>query len=202
MALDVGRLVKLRPLLLHITSRQNAEMIEREWCLRPAASILREAGMPGLVRVRRPEALVVNVGVRGVYLRDQRPLRAANVRLTGGWTFANLVEELNEHVFFWPAGAGGPSAYANRLQAKYAGQDQVAMAFRAEPLIRHNLDRLRVCVCNSGAPRCNPHVGKAERGPGTLAKPTVFAGTAGRIVEVAFRGEVTIANALEWVAPI
>jgi len=137
-----------------------------------------------------------------VYLRDQAPLHPGNVRLTGGWTFADLVEELNNHVFFWPAGRGGPSVYAKRLEAKYAGQGQVAMCFRSENLIRLNRSRFRVCSCNSGAPRCNPHVGKADRGPATLAKPADYPGTPGTVIEAAFRGDVTIGDALEWVSPI
>lgn len=202
MALDLDRFVRLRPLLLHVTSRGNSALIEREGRLVPAARTLRGAGMGSSVRVRRAESVVIDAGQGRVYLRDQTPLRAANVRLAGGWTFADLVQELNEHVFFWPAGGGGPSVYAKRLQAKYASQGQVVMAFGTALLLEHNLARLRLCACNSGAPRCNPHVGKARRGPETLATPAAYPGTPGTVVEVAFRGEVRLADALEWIAPI
>ncbi len=202
MALDIEKFVRLRPLLTHVTSRRNAALIERQGRLVPAATILREAGMGASVRTRRPEAVVIGAGRNRVYVRDQAPLHPGNVRLAGKWAFADLVEELNEHVFFWPAGRRGPNTYGKRLEDKYAGQDQVVMCFGSENLIRLNLARLRVCACNSGAPRCNPHVGKAERGPATLAKPAAYLGTPGTVIEVAFRGEVKIADSLEWVAPI
>ena len=170
--LDFEKFIALRPVLLHVTSRQNLEWIRRDGRFRPAASILRAAGLGGLVRERRPEAMVVRVpdgdGGRDVYVRDQRPLRAGNMRLLGGWDVGDFVAELNEHVFFWPCGAGGPGAYGRRLFERYRGEDQVVISLGTRALIEENRDRLRVCACNSGAPRCNPRTGKAARGAGGM----------------------------------
>ena len=196
MGLDLERFARLRPALVHLTARCNAEAIVEDGVLHPAAWLLRAGGRGAMVRERCTQATVIAVGGRRVVIRDQKPLAQGAIDLTDGWSFGDWVQHLREHVFFWPVRAADLSGYGRRFEGKAVENNQVAMVFDTRELLERNRGGARVSVCNAGALRHHPVSGRARRGPGTLVEPDRFAGTPGTVIEVAFRGRVEIGTAL------
>ncbi len=153
--------------------------------------------------MRRPEGRRIRVDGRTVHLRDQGPLHRGNAGLQDGWTFEDLVEYLNQHVFFWPGTVEGPNDYGQRHFARYQQLTPDGLAILRIPtlsLIQPNLDKgPGFSQCNSGSPRWSG--GKiAERGPDTLAGAERFEGGPGRVVEVVYVGQVRLPAEDDWVS--
>ena len=201
MALDLASLVKLRPMLYHLTARENLNAI---WgvnpkVLRSAAELIRGIGgkdrarrIQRLLRQRRPEALRIEVAGRTAVLRDQGPLHAGNIAFEDGLTFDGLVQLLNERVYFWPGDERGPVVAGRNHFARYTLKEpEDCVVFAA--LLAANADSTpQLSCCNSGSPRCNPISGKAPRGPRTFLPAESFEGTASEVVEVTFLGSVVL----------
>src|SRR2546423_415819 len=102
MAFTLDQYAALRPFLYHVTARDNLARLQRTRRIEAASAILREAGREDLLRARRAEPHTVTVAGNAIVLKDQHPLVAANVTLVSGWEFADFVEFLNDHVYFWP----------------------------------------------------------------------------------------------------
>ena len=201
MPFDHAHFARSRPYLYHLTARENLAGIAAERRLRSAAQSLEAAGRGWEKRVRRPEGRPIRVDGRTVHLRDQGPLRRGNVGLRDGWTFEDLVEYLNHHVFFWPGTAEGPNDYGQRHFARYQQltPDELAiLRIPTQALIQANLDKgPGFSRCNSGSPRWSG--GKiAERGPNTFVGAEQFDGAAGRVVEVVYVGQVRLPAEVEW----
>ena len=196
MSFTVSEYSKLRPFLYHVTARENLSRLRRTRLLAPAAELIRAAGRPELLRTRRAESVTVFIDGEAVVLKDQRPLIEANVEPTDGWEFGDLVEFLNEHVFFWPGDAIGPILSGQRLLAHYAADLPAILRVSVADLMAANraLPPL-FSPYNTGAPRM-------QRGKPVRRGPDIFrvAHEARRrrfeVVEVAFRGTLTLPDAV------
>ncbi|MFI4915863.1 MAG: DUF7002 family protein [Phycisphaerales bacterium JB060] len=185
--------LRLRPTLFHLTARANLPLIERTRRLRPAVDIFAAAGMGHLSRTRRAESVVVECGGQAIHVRDQAPLFEKNCGLAEGWTFADLVQHLNEHVFFWPGGDKPIQQGLNHF-GRYAKDDCVVLVLPTEQVFTANPEP-RFSACNSGSPRHKAVNGKGvpgPRGPDTFRLAHDFDGTPGKVVEVVFRGPVSL----------
>ncbi len=72
------------------------------------------AGQSGLLSTRRTSNTPIKVGGTELLLQSQSPLHEGHVALEGGWTFADLIRELNDMVFFWPGTKDSPGRYGAR----------------------------------------------------------------------------------------
>lgn len=194
MPLDLDRFIQTRPCRYHLTATRNAERILSSHTLRPAADAFIEGGQPEMIRSRRRGSCTVPLLGDTVHIRDQAPLHPGNVALAPGWSFEDLVEHLNRHVFFWPGTDLGPIPYGVRHFHKYAGKGKVVLILNtAEVFAANESLPPRFCRYNSGSPRCSG--GKpSPRGPGTFALAHDYIGTPGSVVEVTFPGPVTLAG--------
>ena len=197
MPLTAAALTRLRPTLFHLTARANLPLIERTRQLRPAVDIFAAAGTPHLSRARRAESMVVDCDGQAIHIRDQAPLYEKNCGLAEGWTFADLVQHLNEHVFFWP-GSERPIAAGRNHFGRYEHDDAVVLVLPTAEVFAANPEP-RFSACNSGSPRHKAVNGKGvpgPRGPDTFRLAEDFEGTPGltpgRVVEVVFRGPVSL----------
>jgi hypothetical protein len=127
-----------------------------------------------------------------VVLKDQHPLVAANVSLADGWTFADFVEYLNEHVYFWPGDAIGMLARGRRLLAHYAPDSPLVLRVPFKALVSANPSTAPLfSPYNSGAPR--QQRGKpVHRGPTMFRSADRARGRPYEVIEVAFRGAIVL----------
>jgi hypothetical protein len=188
----ISQFAELRTYLYHVTARENLVRLRRTMRLEPTALLLQAAGRSDLLRVRRERTTAVRINGDEVVLKDQRPLIAANAALPPNWEFGDLVQYLNEHVFFWPGDALAAVAAGRRLLAHYADAGVVVLRVRLNAVLELNPDAVPLfCPYNSGAPR--QHRGNpVPRGP-DLFRP---AGEARRrrheIIEIGFRSAVSL----------
>ena len=160
----LARLVALRPHLWHLTHEDNLPWIDRTGRLESAA-VMTAAGH-SLAEPRTAYTPVATAAGEPVVLNDQRPLVPSKIGFEGGWTFADLLADLNGRVFFWLGDAGGPVTAGRRHFAKYRREPCVVLRFAAADILAANPDRVpEFTRCNSGAPR-NPKI--SRRGPDTF----------------------------------
>jgi len=202
--MQLENLAELRPALYHLTARTNLARIQRLGRLDPAKALLESAGHPHLQRTQRSGSLTVVVDGEPVRIRDQDPLRAANCRLDGGFSFEDLLDLLNQHVFFWPGSNEQPVRSGRNHFARYAArEDAVVFKFATQAVFEANPDlEPRFCKYNSGAPRSNPRSGKSPRGPDLFLPADRFAGSRGDVVEVVFRGSVALPMETVEILPV
>lgn len=201
MTVDLDRFVGLRPYLYHVTARENRAAIARERRLEPAASLMRRAARPDLLRWRRPAAVELRIDDTPVVLTDQRPLIEANLRLDGAWMLEDFVEYLNEHVFFWPGRADGPIAQGARLLGHYEADAPLVLRMPTRALLAENAGvEPLFCQFNSGAPR-QQRGQRVRRGPHLFAPAEQFVRRESEVVEVAFRAAVVLPDATEARGP-
>lgn len=198
MAFTIDEFVRARPYAFHLTARANKAPIRRTRMLHPASHFLAAGGQPGLVSVRRPSCIDLPINGEVVRVRDQAPLHEGNIAFEGGWQMADLIQELNERVFFWPGSKDQAIAYAHRHFARYGEERPVVLRASLEAILLANADHEPgFCRFNSGSPRCSSGR-KSPRGPLTF----VGCGDAdfgrGQVVEVTFRGTVALPNGTEW----
>ncbi len=192
MPLELSQFVKTRPYLYHLTARSNLKLIVASGRLRTAADLFAEAGENQLLRQRRRESRIVVCGGERVHVRDQAPLHAGNLKLGAKWTFEDFVEHLNGHVFFWPGTETGPIGYGKRHFERYAEEDHVVLVLKTDEMFSAQADsEPRFCRFNSGSPRCTGGQ-PSPRGPDTFVLARDFADTPSSVVEVTFRGSVSL----------
>lgn len=154
--------------------------------------LLRAAGRPELIHMRRRNHEPVNVGHEVIYVRDQAPLHEGNMQLPTGYTFVAFIENLNSRVFFWPGTDLGPISYGIRHFERYERERPVIVRVPSRDLFEANQDvDPELCKYNSGSPRCS-YGDKSPRGPNTFLDPLEFDGTPSNVVEVTFRSRVTL----------
>src|SRR4051812_16215043 len=102
MSFSLQEFVRLRPFVYHLTHSANVEGIRERRRLFSAAAIMRMAGASALRREHRRGERIVVVDGEEIHIRDQDPLKQGNMRLDARWKFADFIEHLNAHVFFWP----------------------------------------------------------------------------------------------------
>lgn len=114
------------------------------------------AGRPEMVRTKRRQHEVVQVGGEAVHVRDQAPLHAGNTRLATDWTFEDFVQYLNEKVFFWPGTSDGPIAYGVRHYERYRVEAPAIIRVPTASIFDANCGFAPLfCRYNSGSPRCS-----------------------------------------------
>lgn len=197
MAFQLKQFIQLRPYLYHLTSRSNLPLIRSNQTLCSAGVLLTRAGLSGVIQTKRLEHLSIVVEGDRFHIRDQSPLHAGNTMLTDGWTFENLVESLNERVYFWPGTALTPSKYGVRHHGRYTDEDPVIIRVQTERIIELNSDnKPEFCKFNSGSPRCSGGR-KSPRGPQTFVRAENAPFSMGRVVEVTFLKSVRLPPAFE-----
>ena len=185
-----------RPWVYHLTAGANIARIDRMRRLDCAARIMNAGGSSSLVRRRRQESLVVQVGPEDVHVRDQKPLHRKNMCLLD-CSFEEWVAHLNSFVFFWPGWAGGPIDSGLRHFGRYASERPALIRVRTADLFGANPDRSPRFSCyNTGAPRWSG--GRASpRGQGTFAFGEQFARGASKVVEVVYGGSALLPTTAE-----
>ena len=170
--------------------------IRKTWELRSASQILIAGGRTAEVGQKRAVGWHVDTGEGRIHLRDQAPLHAGNIDFGEGWSFSDVVELLNQHVYFWPGDDEGPIPYGQRHFERYRNEAPAILRVRTSDLIDVAGDRLRLCAYNSGAPRCSGGR-KSPRGGDTFDRPSSFSRPASGVVEIVVEGQVTLPDYVE-----
>ena len=195
--MDIARFIKNRPFLYHLTARENLAAIIATQELLSAAAIFAKAGNNDLCRNKRHFSVPLMIGSDIICVRDQAPLYAGNCKLQPGWSFEDLVELLNSHVFFWPGTASGPIDYGQRHFLRYVHEKPIVIRVGTDAVFTENaMNGPRVCRYNSGAPRCTQGKG-SPRGPGTFQNILAFAGTVTEVKEVTFQHRMRLPLSVE-----
>lgn len=188
MAFSIEEFIRLRPFLYHLTASNNLIRIRRTRHLDSAARILIDAGRPAALRSKRQRHELVQIGSEIVYIRDQAPLHAGNAALSGGWTFEDFVEHLNQKVFFWPGTSRGPISYGLRHYERYRSEEPAIIRVPTTSIFNANKNDDRpplFCRFNSGSPRCS-NGQPSPRSPMTFGRAAQVEFGVSRVVEVAF----------------
>src|SRR6185503_5907064 len=197
MGIDIQEIVRLRPYLFHLTDTRNVERILRTRVLEPASHIMALAGREDLAAVKRAMHVKVSVGGDDVFLRDQAPLYAGNMKLPPGWAFDTFIQSLNKRVFFWPGSNVGPIDYGVRHFNRYQAETPSILRVRLASLLDANQGiELEVCRYNSGSPRWSRGI-PAPRGPLTFVDPARADFSTSQIVEITVPGPVNLPNDVE-----
>lgn len=132
-----------------------------------------------------------------IRIRDQTPLHKGNLSLPPSWSYEDLVELLNDRVFFWPGDADGPIDYGERHFAKYAGEFPVVLRVPTADVLAANPGAPpEFSRYNSGSPRWSG--GRpSPRGPDTFLGVGEFGMPPSRVVEVAFASRVRLPDRTE-----
>ncbi len=185
MAFSLERFASLRPFLYHLTASQNVSLIRESMILRCTKDILCDSSHTDLVRTKRIEEVLANFHEQVVHVRDQRPLHPGHISFEDGWTFSDLVEDLNSRVFFWPGKDSGPNDYGIRHFERYAGENPVILRMNFEDALEVNESEPTFSKYNSGSPRCNQG-SPIPRGPETFSTAPNTDFTVSKVVEVSF----------------
>jgi hypothetical protein len=185
------------PFLYHLAFRHNLERIRSTMRLESAALLLTAAARQGRIRSRRPEKLAITVEGSQVLLRDQAPLHEANIEFTGGWTFEDLLGDLNRRVFFWPGSESGPNDYGVRHYERYAVEEPIMIRIAFDSLLERNPETTPLfCRFNSGSPRYSQ--GRpSPRGPDTFLPASQCIHSPRKVVEVTFLESVVLPDETE-----
>lgn len=189
---------RVRPFAFHLTARSNLAILQQTRRLETAAALMKRASRLDLLDVRRTGPVTIEVDGRSVLLRDQSPLHEGNILFEGGWTLATLIEELNSRVFFWPGTDKGPIDYGQRHFERYEGEPLIVLRVPTEDLVASNAAlEPQFCPFNSGAPRTNNGKG-SPRGPKLFLGADRFERAPSEVIELTFRGSVTLPDSCEW----
>ena len=198
MSFALERFVELRPFLFHLTFSENLESILHSRHLYPAAYFLKAESRLDGIGTRRKSHLALN-GTHGkIFIRDQSPLKEGHVSWEAGWDMPRFVGHLNQHVFFWPGGPEGPILYGRNHLERYRKEKPVLLKIPTAGLIdSRSKPPAMFCPWNSGAPRIS-NGKKCPRGSRTFLSAQEADFTAGKAVEVAFRGKVDLPYTFEY----
>ncbi len=192
MPFEIETFPNVRPYLYHLTSRENLPAIRKGMNLRSAVSIASAGGVGGTLESRRKTSVQITVDGSVLNIRDQGPLYEGNMLLAPGWTFGDVLRDLNRRVFFWPGTAVGPISYGARHFERYAAESPVVLRVRTQDVFSLNADRApEFCRYNSGSPRCSGGK-RSPRGPDTFRVHGDFDGTSSNVVEVTFVDRVAL----------
>lgn len=192
MPFDLRHFATLRPHLYHLTDAANIERIAVKRKLDCAAELMRAAGNVTFLRQKRRVHLRLTVDGSVIIIRDQAPLHPGNTAPQRGWGFAEVVEALNERVFFWPGKAAGPNDYGTRHFERYLDENPVIIRATTAALFECDGNVApEFCKYNSGSPRCN-NGRPSPRGPETFVTADNAPFRASEVVEVTFPRRVVL----------
>jgi hypothetical protein len=196
MELDLHAFARLRPYLYHVTALENLTSVRRTRRLEPAAAIMRRAGRGDLVRWRRPFPVTLLCDGETIVLKDQALLIEEQVSLFRDWSFADFVEYMNDHVFFWPGTDRGPVKSGVELPYHESGTASVTLRIPFDDVLAANPTALPLfCSVNSGAQR-EQGSRRVSRGPRLFRSALAFSRRPSDVVEVAFRSAVTLSASM------
>lgn len=192
MQLDLHAFARLRPYLYHVTALENLPSVRRTGRLEPAAALMRRAGRGDLVRWRRPFPVTLQCDGETIVLRDQALLIEEQLSLYREWAFADFIEFMNDHVYFWPGTDRGPVKSGVELPYRDASTTALTLRIPFEDLLAANpaAEPLFSSV-NSGAMR-EPGSRRASRGPHLFRNALHFSRRPSEVVEVAFRSAIAL----------
>jgi hypothetical protein len=197
LAFSLAQFASTRPYLYHLTSQSNFDRLLRSRELISASELLKVSNNEEWISRKRCDTVTITVDGESIELRDQQPLYAGKTVLEGGWSFADLVRQLNERVFFWPGWGDKPVSYAERHFERYKGERPVIMRVGSQDLFNHNAHVAPLfCKYNSGSPRTTQGTG-SPRGPNTFIECHRASFTASNVVEVTFNKSVRLPRAIE-----
>ena len=185
-ALLTQHYLTVRPYLYHLTHKNNLNNLRKTGQLFPALTLMQMGGREDLIRKRRPGHVSVSVDGETIFLRDQHPLHAGNAKFPRGYSFEDLVENLNRRVFFWPGTATTiVTSGLNHFEC-YRQEKPILLRVKFQSLLDSNPGATPLfCQFNSGSPRC-VHGERSPRGPKTFISAEDFRYTPSRVVEVTF----------------
>jgi len=151
--------------------------------------------------VQRTAQVCVNCGRHVVALRDQLPLRPGQVRLTGGWSWEDLIAAINARIFFWPGNQDGLHRYGRNFIDAYSSRGQRPTTLRIGfwDLVQANPPGTAPYFCkfNSGAPRTSAGR-RSPRGPDTFQTAEEWSGLPSDVAEVSFVEKVALPQFEVW----
>jgi hypothetical protein len=174
MAFSIAQYAKVRPTLWHLTHRDNLHFIRTSRTLKPADQLI-PAPLDSVRRGRQ-----VNAGAP--VLRDQELLHEKCVALQAGFTFPDLLRELNRRVFFWSGWPDRPVKPGRDAIVRYSASDVLIRLSFLQLAKQHTPYFSR---CNSGATRMQ-HGRRVLRGPDTFLEAEQCDFPPSRVVEVTF----------------
>jgi hypothetical protein len=169
----------------------NVSIIRKSGELFCATELVRRSGNTSMLRAKRRDSVIIPFGSDSVHVRDQAPLYENNIEFDQGLTFADWIEVLNGHVFFWPGTKKGPIGYGQRHFEKYRLSSPCMLRIEFNAIVAANTMEPRFSKYNSGSPRCSKG-NRSPRGIGTfvLSEEASFAPSA--CVEVTFLKQVKL----------
>jgi hypothetical protein len=189
--LRLHNFIEHRSFLYHVTAHKNLPFLRTRTRLLCTHNLLAEAGRAGETRVHRSESVGLSIGNSVVIVRDQIPLRAANIEFPRDFYLEDLVEHLNIHVFLWPGTDDGPCKSGQRYLKRYCGEQPALIRLPTVSVMSTDAEPL-FCRYNSGAPRW-AHGRPSPRDPTKLFQTAInFRGTSSNVVEVVFRDYLTL----------
>lgn len=191
---DHGRFIALRPYAYHLTAGRNLSSITSTRRIMCAAEII-STGRPDLRCERRLRSEVVAYGSGQIEIRDQIPLHAGAIEFEDA-TPAEVIQHINQHVFFWPGDEISPIDSGKHHFTRYASEKPAVIRVKTELLFDANSSQPLFCKYNSGAPRCSAGR-KSPRGRSMYTTAQVFPGTAGEVTELLFRDFVVLPDQTE-----
>ena len=195
MAFTLAQFCNTRPYLYHLTALANLGTILADRSLYSAEYLCERAGVT--LNGKRREHFPLDLDGTPILLRDQRPLHPGNVALGDGWTWDDLLRELNQRVFFWPGRIDGPSDHGRRHHQRYADERPLLLRLMTRDVISANPGRPpEFCRYNSGAPRCTKGRG-SPRGADSFVPADRFPGRASQVVEVTYVRRVLLPQRVE-----
>lgn len=188
---------RTRPVLFHLTDRRNLEEIRKSRALHSAARLMRKAGDISFLRQRRTQSIEVQFAAVTIVIRDQQPLHSGNMVVEGGWSFEDVVQAINERVFFWPGTQGGPIGHGRRHFERYLNEGPAILRVSTAGLYLANPGAAPLyCRYNSGSPRCSNGVG-SPRGPSTFVSSAEAEFVSSKVVEVTYLNHATLPALVE-----
>lgn len=199
MAINLNALMGYSPCLYHVTFQESLDRVRKGGRLESAATLMKAGGQCRLLRSRRDKIETFRVESDTIRLTDQGPLNQNCMCFQGGWTLADLVEAINQRVFFWRGTREGLLRSNQGHSEKYSnlGHDLAFLRLRFQEVITLNSKRgPELCKYNSGAARMNQ--GRpSPRGPSTFVAPHSADFTIGAVQEIVFRDFVELPRTTE-----
>ena len=199
MGIRLADLIKMSPCLYHATYEDSLRRILRLRRLECSASLMEAGGQRNLLRLRRDAMAEFCVDGEPIVLTDQGPINEKNIAFQAGWTLPDLIEALNQRVFFWRGTEQGLLKSNQGHFEKYEEAEHRLAFLRLnfEETNRLNTGRgPELCKHNSGAAR--QYNGKPiPRGPKTFVRPEEAEFMKCDVQEVVFRAFVDVPSTTE-----
>ncbi|WP_370301168.1 hypothetical protein [Pseudooceanicola sp.] len=192
------KFVSLRPVLFHLTAKENVTSIRKQRGLMSASALAELSGAHAMLRRKRSKLEPVRLpdGTQ-VILRDQAPLHSGNIAFEPGFSFPDLLDDLNRRIFFWPGNSRGPIEHGRRHFNRYAGTSIALLRIQTKEFL--DLNKAEFCAYNSGSPRSS-NGRKSPRGSSTFSPEYATPHTPGRVVEVTVKDAAKLPESTE-IAP-